>query len=78
MEEGEFILFGNLIPVSNNTIQNDDYKQLLSDLSKQIEVYKLVYERKNLIARNRKQLSIQMESIQEKIDILKYKKQIII
>lgn len=78
MEEGEFILFGNLIPVSNNTIQNDDYKQLLSDLSKQIEVYKLVYERKNLIARNRKQLSKQMESIQKQIKLLKYKKQIIL
>ncbi|MFN3772736.1 AAA family ATPase [Cloacibacterium normanense] len=78
MEEGEFILFGNLIPVSNNTIQNDDYKQLLSDLSKQIEVYKLVYERKNLIARNRKQLSTQMESIQKQIKLLKYKKQIIL
>ncbi|WP_250131191.1 AAA family ATPase [Cloacibacterium caeni] len=78
MEEGEFILFGNLIPITNNTIQNDDYQKLLSDLIKQLEVYKLVYKEKNLLTRNKKNLSIQMESIQEKIDILKYKKQIIL
>lgn len=78
MEEGEFILFGNSIPVSNNSIQNFDYQQLLADLNKQIEVYKLVYNKKNLITRNRKQISTQMESVQKQIKLLNYKKQIIL
>ena len=79
MQEGEFLLFGNTIPVGiNNYIADSDYKGLLSNLKKQLKIYCEVFKLTNLKKAQNLQKEKQMEELNEKLDILRYKKQIIL
>ena len=79
MEEGEFVLFGNSIPYNNdNKLDDLNYQILLDDLKMQFEVYEKVFEL-NASKRNVNFLRVkEMEERQKRIDLLKYKKQIIL
>lgn len=79
MEEGEFVLFGNSIPYNNdNKLDDLNYQILLDDLKKQFEVYEKVFEL-NASKRNVNFLRVkQMKERQKRMDLLEYKKQIIL
>lgn len=78
MEEGEFVFFGNSIPYKNNNKLDDlKYQILLDDLKKQFEVYEKVFEL-NVSKRNENFLKAkEMEEIHKRIDLIKYKNQIL-
>jgi MoxR-like ATPase len=76
MNEEEFILFGKSIPYNNdNKLSDLDYKELIKDLKKQLDVYIMVFEL-NVLKKD-KSLSREKQMI-ERQQILEYKKQIIL
>lgn len=79
MQEGEFLLFGNTLPVgTNNHLEDADYQDLIINLKKQLKIYCEVFELTNFKKAQNFQKEKQMEELKEKVDILRYKKQIIL
>lgn len=78
MKEEEFLLFGNSIPSLNNKLNDDDYQLLISDLKKQFEVYRMVFELNNTKNEKLSIQEIQLKEMDRKVNLLKYKKQIIL
>ncbi|WP_205528304.1 AAA family ATPase [Flavobacterium psychrotrophum] len=79
MKEEEFLLFGNSIPYLNdNKLDDSDYQTVISDLKKQFEVYCMVFELNNRKNETLSHQEIQLKEITKKINLLKYKRQIIL
>ncbi|MEL1243856.1 AAA family ATPase [Flavobacterium sp. DGU11] len=79
MKEEEFLLFGNSIPYLNdNTLSDADYQSMISDLRKQFEVYSMVFELNNSKNEILLHQQIRLEEITKKVNLLSYKKQIIL
>ena len=69
MHDEEFILFGKTISYSNNKIEDSDYKNLISDLKLQFEVYKKVFE---LNSSKKENENLKESEIKEKDNNLKF------
>lgn len=79
MKEEEFLLFGNSIPYLNdNKLSDADYQSMISDLKKQFEVYSMVFELNNSKNEILLHQQIRLKEITKKVNLLSYKKQIIL
>ncbi len=79
MKEGEFILFGNTVKVSEtNTIKKADFNTIIYDLTEQLKAYRLIFKKNVEMKLNQKNLTNHMGRIMEFEKLLLNKKQIIL
>lgn len=78
-ENGSYALFGKSISLENNTLSDDFYSQMLSDFKGSLFViYQDVFKLKNVMIYQQELKKKDMELINEVVEILKYKHNIIL
>ncbi len=78
-DNGSYTLFGKKIRLENNTLDDDFYNKMLSDFKGPLfEIYQDVFRLKNEMTSQQRLKKKDMESINEIVEILKYKHNIIL
>lgn len=78
-EVGSYILFGKSTSLENNTLNDDFYNQMLSDFKGSLfDIYQDVFKLKNDMIYQQELKKKDMESINEVVELLKYKHNIIL
>lgn len=78
-EDGAYALFGKSISLENNTLNDDFYNQMLSDFKGSLfDIYQDVFSLKNNMIYQQELKKKDMELINEVVELLKYKHNIIL
>ncbi|WP_223805078.1 McrB family protein [Phocaeicola plebeius] len=78
-ENGSYTLFGKSTSLENNTLNDDFYNQMLSDFKGSLfDIYQDVFRLKNNMIYQQELKKKDMESINEVVELLKYKHNIIL